>query len=121
MDLFYANWSPRRKAWTDAFSVLFLIFYLVVLLWGALASTAYSLGYFSTDTFGFYATLISAFFTGGPDAAAAHIGHLEQSPTAWRPYLWPIKLLMCVGIFLMLLQAVAEFFRSILFIREGDS
>ncbi len=32
----YGEWSPRRKAWTDIFTVLFLflIFYLVVLLWG---------------------------------------------------------------------------------------
>ena len=22
----------------------------------------------------------------------------ERSPTAWRPYLWPIKLIMCIGI-----------------------
>ena len=53
MDLLYSTWSPRRKAWTDSVTVLFLIFYLVVLFWGALSSTAYSLGYFSTDTLGF--------------------------------------------------------------------
>lgn len=117
MDLFYSAWSPRRKAWTDAFTVFFLIFYLVVLLWGALSSTAYSLGHFSNDTFGFYGTLISAFVTGGPDAAAAELGHLEQSATAWRAYLWPVKVVMCIGIFLMLLQAVSEFFKSVLFIR----
>ena len=27
MDLFYGSWSERRKTWTDAFTVLFLIFY----------------------------------------------------------------------------------------------
>lgn len=119
MDLFYSAWTDRGRAWTDAFTVMFLIFYLVILLWGALSSTAYSLGYFSTDTFGFYATLIGAFVTGGPDAAAAELGHMERSATAWRPYLWPVKVIMCIGIFLMLLQAVAEFFKSILFI-HGD-
>lgn len=120
MDLFYSAWSPRRKAWTDAFTVLFLIFYLIVLLWGALSSTAYSLGYFSTDTFGFYATLISAFVTGGPEAASAELGHMERSATAWRPFLWPVKVVMCIGIFLMLLQAVSELFKSILFIRKDE-
>ena len=30
MDLFYGAWSPRRKAWFDAFTVLFLIFYLLL-------------------------------------------------------------------------------------------
>ena len=119
MDLFYSAWLPRRRAWTDAVTVLFLIFYLVILLWGALSSTAYSLGYFSTDTFGFYATLIGAFMTGGPDAAAAELGHMERSATAWRPYLWPVKVIMCVGIFLMLLQAVSELCKDILRIR-GD-
>jgi TRAP-type mannitol/chloroaromatic compound transport system permease small subunit len=120
MDLFYASWTPRTKAWTDAFTVFFLIFYLVVLMWGALSSTAYSLGHFTPDTFTFYAELIGAFFTGGPDAAAAELGHMERSPTAWRPYLWPVKLIMCVGIFLMLLQAVSQLFKDILYIREDE-
>jgi len=120
MDLFYSTWSPRRKAWTDGFTVLFLIFYLVVLLWGALSSTAYSLGHFSTDTFGFYSTLIGTFVTGGPEAAAAELGHIERSATAWRPILWPVKVIMCIGIFLMLLQAVSELFKCILIIREDD-
>ncbi|MCV6825464.1 MULTISPECIES: TRAP transporter small permease subunit [Halocynthiibacter] len=83
MDLFYGEWSTRRKAWFDAFTVLFLIFYLGVLLYGAIESTAYSLEYG------------------------------ERSPTAWRPYIWPIKITMCVGIFLMLLQAISELFKDI--------
>ena len=32
MDLFYGNWSVRKKAWFDSFTVLLLIFYLGVLL-----------------------------------------------------------------------------------------
>lgn len=121
MDLFYGAWSPRRQAWTDAFTIFFLIFYLVVLLWGALSSTAYALGHFTPDTFTFYRDLIAAFFTGGPDAAAEQLGHLERGPTAWRPYLWPVKVIMCVGIFLMLLQAVSQFFKDILFLREEEA
>ena len=87
MDLLYGNWSPTRKAWFDAVTVCFLIFYLGVLLYGGLSSTSYSLEYG------------------------------ERSATAWRPYMWPIKIIMCVGIFLMLLQAVAEFFKDIARIR----
>ena len=83
MDLFYGGWSDRKKAWFDAFSILLLIFYLGVLLYGAIDSTTYSLQY------------------------------NERSPTAWRPLLWPIKIIMCVGIFLMLLQAISEFFKDI--------
>lgn len=88
MDLIYGELSERRKAWTDAFTVFFLIAYLVVLLWGGIDSTMYSFQY------------------GG-----------ERSPTAWRPYLWPIKTLMCIGIFLMLLQAVSELFKDVLKLR----
>ncbi|MGI9419883.1 MAG: TRAP transporter small permease subunit [Geminicoccaceae bacterium] len=87
MDLFYGDWSPERKAWFDAFTVLFLIFFLGVLLYGGLSSTSYSLEYG------------------------------ERSATAWRPYLWPIKIIMCIGIFMMLLQAIAEFFKDIARIR----
>ena len=83
MDLVYGSWSPRTKAWVDAFSVLFLIYFLGVLMYGGVNSTVYSLEYG------------------------------ERSPTAWRPYLWPIKIVMCVGIGLMILQAVAEFFKDI--------
>ena len=83
MDLFYGGWTDRKKAWFDDFSILLLIFYLGVLLYGAIDSTTYSLQY------------------------------NERSPTAWRPLLWPIKIIMCVGIFLMLLQAISEFFKDI--------
>lgn len=83
MDLVYGGWNPRQKAWVDAFSVFFLIFFLVVLLWGGISSTTYAIEYG------------------------------ERSPTAWRPLMWPIKVIMCTGIFLMLLQAIAEFFRDV--------
>ena len=83
MDLFYGGWTDRKKTWFDAFSILLLIFYLGVLLYGAIDSTTYSLQY------------------------------NERSPTAWRPLLWPIKIIICVGIFLMLLQAISEFFKDI--------
>lgn len=83
MDLLYGRWTPRGKAWVDAFTVFFLLLYLGVLLYGGLESLAYALEY------------------------------KERSPSAWRPQMWPIKSLMCVGIFLMLLQALAELVRDI--------
>lgn len=91
MDLLYGEWSERRKAGTDAFTVLFLIFYLAILLWGGIDSTIYSFKY------------------GG-----------ERSPTAWRPYLWPIKVIMITGIALMLLQAISELFKDILRLADQD-
>lgn len=91
MDLFYAELTPRKKAWTDTITVMFLLIYLVILLWGGIESTLYSFKY------------------GG-----------ERSPTAWRPYMWPVKVTMCIGIFLMLLQAVSELFKDILFLKSGE-
>ncbi|MFV0358706.1 TRAP transporter small permease subunit [Tropicimonas sp.] len=88
MDLLYGEWTSRRKAQVDAITVIFLIVYLGFLLWGGIASTIYSFQY------------------GG-----------ERSPSAWRPYLWPIKVIMCTGIFLMLLQAISEFLKDILRLR----
>ncbi|CTQ66151.1 TRAP transporter small permease subunit [Roseibium alexandrii] len=117
MDLFYAEWSIKKKAWFDAFTVLLLMFYLGVLLYGALGSMAYSLGYFGREFPEFYWELIMAFFTGGPVAAGEVMGYIERSPTAWRPVLWPIKVTMCIGFFLMLLQTISELIKDIATIR----
>lgn len=113
MDLFYGNWTVRQKAWVDAFTVLFLMFYLGVLLYGALNSMAYSLGHFTGEPYAFYWNLITTFVTEGPSAAKGEMGFMERSPTAWRPYIWPVKLIMVIGVTLMLLQVLAEFFRDI--------
>ena len=90
MDLLYHRWSDRTKAWFDAFSVFALLFYLGVLLYGAVESTIYSLEY------------------------------AERSPTAWRPYIAPVKIIMCVGIFLMLLQAIAFFYKDVAKLRGEE-
>ncbi|MEQ8480052.1 MAG: TRAP transporter small permease subunit [Hoeflea sp.] len=87
MDLIYGNWSPRRKAAVDAVTVLFLLFYLCVLLYGGISSTTYAIEWG------------------------------ERAHSVWRPYMWPVKLVATIGVFLMLLQALAEFFRDILFLR----
>lgn len=90
MDLFYSLWTLRQKAWVDAVMVVFLLFYLGVLLYGAIDSTTYSLKY------------------------------NERSATAWRPLMWPIKVGMCIGIFLMLLQVLSEFIKDIARIRGEE-
>lgn len=117
MDLFYGSWSLRTKAWVDAFTIFFLIFYLGVLLYGAISSTAYSLGYFGSEPFAFFGELFVAFVTGGVEAAREQLGFLERSSTAWRPHIWPVKTILCFGVILMILQCLAEFFRDILRIR----
>ncbi|MGJ8543856.1 MAG: TRAP transporter small permease subunit [Sulfitobacter sp.] len=111
MDLFYGEWSLRRKAAVDCFTVLFLIFFLGVLLYGALGSTAYSLGYWGDAPIRFFAGLLTG---------AEEIGRLERSSTAWRPYIWPIKLVMIIGLSLMLLQALSELCKDILRLAGHD-
>ncbi len=113
MDLFYGSWSVRTKAWVDAFTVLFLMFYLGVLLHGAVGSTAYSLGYFGTEPFAWFWDLTKTLLIQGPAAAGEKLGFLERSSTAWRPFVWPVKTILCIGLFLMLLQALAELLRDI--------
>lgn len=83
MDLIYGRWSPRKKAAVDAVTILFLIFFLVMLLAGGISSTEYAIKYG------------------------------EESYSAWAPKMWPIKVIMCIGIALTLLQAVALFFRNV--------
>ena len=64
-------------------TILFLIFYLGFLLYGGLSSTSYAIQY------------------------------NETSYSAWSPPMAPIKAIMCFGIFLMLLQAIATFFKDL--------
>ncbi|SFJ82638.1 TRAP-type mannitol/chloroaromatic compound transport system, small permease component [Jannaschia pohangensis] len=111
MDLLYGGWSVRRKAWFDAVTVLFLIFYLCVLLYGAIGSTAYSLGYWQDAPVSFLAGVV---------IGTEEVGTLERSSSAWRPYMWPIKVVMIVGFALMLLQCVSELFKDILRLRGAD-
>ncbi|MFY0634993.1 MAG: TRAP transporter small permease subunit [Vannielia sp.] len=90
MDLFYGEFSPRRKAAFDAVTVLFLLTYLGFLMWGGVESTIYAFQY------------------GG-----------ERSSSVWRPYIWPIKIVMCIGIALMILQTLSELAKDILFLKTG--
>jgi TRAP-type mannitol/chloroaromatic compound transport system permease small subunit len=111
MDLLYGEWSLRKKAWFDLLTVLFLIFYLGVLLYGAVSSTAYSLGYWGTEPFSYFAGLLTG---------TEEIGRVERSSTAWRPYMWPVKSIMILGLFLMLLQCISELLKDVLR-RKGEA
>jgi TRAP-type mannitol/chloroaromatic compound transport system permease small subunit len=87
MDLLYERWRPKRRAFADTITAVCLITYLVVMLLGGISSTEYALEYG------------------------------QRAATAWRPPLAPIKVIMCVGLLLMLLQAVAFFFRDLAAVR----
>ncbi len=121
MDLVYGSWSIKTKAWVDAFTIFGLIFYLVILLQGALGSTAYSLGQpYNMGMVEFYGTLASGLFSGGFEGFTDALGYMERSATSWKPFLWPIKSIATLGIFLMLLQAIAVFFKDIATIRGEE-
>ena len=83
MDVLYGTWTPKRRALTDAITIFCLIFYLVVLLIGGISSTWYSLEYG------------------------------QRNYSSWGPPVSPIKIIMVIGIFMMLLQAIATFFRNL--------
>jgi len=83
MDLFYNRLDARRRAITDAFTILFVIFFLVVLFWGGVSSTNYAITY------------------------------SQKNYSAWSPVLWPIKTVMTFGVFLMLLQCISTLIKDV--------
>lgn len=83
MDLLYTQLSPQKRALTDAITILFVTFYLVVLFLGALSATDYAIVY------------------------------QQRNYSSWSPLLWPIKLVMTIAIFLMLLQTISIFFKDV--------
>jgi TRAP-type mannitol/chloroaromatic compound transport system permease small subunit len=83
MDLLYSRWSPRTQARVDTFTSFFLIFYLVCLLIGSISSTMYAIEY---D---------------------------QRRFSQWNPSMIPIKVIMVIGIFLMLLQSISTFFKDL--------
>ena len=83
MDLLYDHWSPRGKGFVDSITAFCLVFYIALLLFGGLSSTGYALEYG------------------------------EKSFSSWAPPMAPIKIIMTFGIALMLLQAIATFFRDL--------
>ena len=83
MDLLYGRWSEKKKGRVDSVTTLFLIFYIVFLVVGAYSSVEYAVMYG------------------------------QKNRTAWAPYMAPIKIIMGIGVLLMLLQAIATFFKDL--------
>ncbi len=83
MDLLYGRWSVKQQALADLITGPILMFYLIFLLVGAISAIEYALAYG------------------------------QKNYTPWAPPLAPIKIIMGVGILLMLLQAIARFFKDL--------
>ena len=83
MDLLYSRFSTKTQARLDSFTTLFLVIYLTTLLVGSISSTMYAIEY---D---------------------------QRKFSQWNPSMIPIKIIMVLGIFLMLLQAISTFFKDL--------
>jgi len=83
MDVFYERWAPRTQAFWDSLTAFCLVFYLGFLTLGGVSSTSYAVQYG------------------------------QKNYSAWAPLMWPIKMIMTIGIVLMLLQAISIFFKDL--------
>lgn len=83
MDVFRDRWSPRTKYIVDAITDIVLLFYMGVLLNGAISSAHYALEFH------------------------------QKNYTAWAPPMAPIKIVMAIGILLMTLQILARMIRDV--------
>ena len=82
MDILYSRWSAKRKAVMDLITFPLILFYLVILLIGGFHAVHYAWTY------------------------------KQVSYSSWMPPLTPIKILMVIGVVLMLLQVISEFFKD---------
>lgn len=87
MDLLYSGWSVRRRAKVDLVTGFALIAFLVLLQIGGIASLIYSFEYW------------------------------ERAFSAWRPYMWPVKVAINIGLFLTLLQSISIWFKDLAKVR----
>ena len=87
MDLWYARYSERTKAKVDLATIWMLIFYLAVMFIGSISSLEYA------------------------------IATNEKRFSIWNPSVIPIKALMVLCLFLMLLQSFSLVFKNIAALR----
>jgi len=87
MDLFYGNWSVKKRAAFDLLTVSALLVFLGFMLYGGISSSIYAIEF------------------------------KERSFSAWRPYMAPIKILMTFGVVMMLAQASSALIKDIAVLR----
>ena len=83
VDVVYVHWSTRVKAIMDLASSSLLFLFLGVLLWQ------------------------------GAKLGLLSLERLEHTQTIFRPPIYPFKIILVVGIFLFLLQGLADFVHSV--------
>ena len=83
MDILYARWSPKARAIMDIVTFILFLIFIGVLLWK------------------------------GWDLAVRAFELGEKSDSPWGPYLWPAKIMVPIGAFLVLLQGLSQLIRNI--------
>ena len=83
MDVFFGKWRPRTKARAEVVTSFLTIGFLVIFLWLSVSNAWESWAL------------------------------LEYSGSAWGPPLFPLKTMICIGVLLLLLQAVVHFIRNL--------
>ena len=90
LDVLYERFPPRLKAAADLITSLFFFIFCFVLIWKGWAMA--------------WDSLIT----------------MEKSPSAFSPVLFPVKMLIPVGGFLLFLQGLAKFIRDLSFVLRGS-
>ncbi|MFC1938547.1 TRAP transporter small permease subunit [Chloroflexota bacterium] len=88
MDILYHRWSPRTRAIVGVATFFLAVIYLVTFIWGGIIDASYSL------TFN------------------------QHSGSNWAPALAPIKIILVIGAFVLLLQASSFFIKDLATIRR---
>lgn len=87
MDALYGRFSPRGRAITDLATFIFFFLFIIVLLWK------------------------------GWDMTWKAIRFMERTESFWGPVIWPSRIVIPIGAFLLLLQGLAKFVRDILTVK----
>jgi len=83
VDILVSSCTPRTRAIIDLITSVFFFLGVVMLLWK------------------------------GAGQVLMSVRTLEISESYWAPPVWPLKILIIIGIFLLLLQGIAKFIRDL--------
>lgn len=84
MDVLYVRLSTRGRAILDIVTFAVFLFFVVILIWKS--------GHMAVKSFEI----------------------MEKTESAWGPIIWPARITITVGAFLLLLQGMAKFIRDII-------
>jgi len=87
MDLFYGNWSIKKRAAFDVLTAAALLVFLGFMLYGGISSSIYAIEF------------------------------KEKSFSAWAPRMAPVKIIMTFGIVMMLAQTSSALLKDIAALR----